>query len=194
MAAARNAGNLELVEYMMENEEQEVDYSFFESFNAENYQIAKYLINKGADLDYVDIDERTESAISAAFNQKNFYSLVYLICAGASFDQKFCFSCLEKYTSSTNHEKNLLRNFVVDYQKDRIWNIHRNKFFPLFFKQFLFQFLLSLKVFSIPFGLKIPKVLQLLIFQIYTTIQIHSNHELRIELLKHRKNFEDEIY
>lgn len=131
------------------------------------------MISNSADIDYVD--EYNDSILSFSMRNKNFYSIIYLLFNGASLTQQVQEKVMKENEKNKIEEKEMIQKLISDYFENKLWNVQRNKYFPSSFKNILFSFLVSIKIFSTQFQMKIPKPIQYLIIQDYVSQQIQTN-------------------
>ena len=171
-------GHYSIVELILSNNNNLlVEEALFESLLQKNYDIAQFLISKGANMNTQEYKKLT--LIENSFKSSNLYFFFYILFIGVSFDSQMQQNCLRMIEKVENYQ--YYETLIADYNKETLWNVKRNKFFPIFFQKTLFSILISFLVFSKEILKKrIPKPLQYLTIQLFVSQQIKFNQMKQI--------------
>ena len=167
-----------------------LDVSTPKSFGNNFYEIFRFLISNGANIDYGNVYD--PSPIQRAFKNLNYYSIIWLLFNGVFINPRIQRECVGSIVCLDENEiakVELLKQKYLElfdhYSGGTLWNVNRNKFFPLSFKLILFSFLVSVFVFSRDsLKKKVPKPLLFCIIQSYVNLKIVSNQKK----MRKRKN------
>ena len=175
MAKATEHGNISNIAYMHEKGAKKIDKNLVSALSYQNYPAFKFFLSLGADINFVNKNKQFPLRIS--FEMKNIYSIIFLLFSGASFDGLFLLKCTKEINKISSNERSVFESLVSDYSKGSLWSVQRNKFFPLIFREILFQFLISLKIYSKHNCFKVPRPILYSIIQMWVTQQIRLNLE-----------------
>lgn len=140
----------------------------------ENYHVSKFLISKKVDINFYYFNQ---CLIEIVFGTKNLYLIYYFLYIGVVFSQEIQEDCIQSFAKEPKFQ-NSVKLIISDYNNQKLWSPKSNRYFPDIFKQILFKFLLSLKLFSFKIGIRIPRYVTYLFVENFVTDQIKTNQEI----------------
>ena len=156
-----------LMEYLIENGVDSISETLFYSVEINRMSTIELLIKSGADLNFKLEDDST---LNNAFNFGYLPTILILIYYGVSIDSVSIQKIPDDY----------LIDLYRDWRNGKLWNTKRNIFFPKIFQQKVFNFFLSVKIFSQNNLIKIPKPLLCVLIQMMLDDDIENHKILKI--------------
>ena len=133
-----------------------------EACYSKNVAIVDLLINKKADINYVNPFHFSPFDIS--LKTHNLHLFITLLFFGS-----------QPSGNNIEFEKPALKSAYEDHKNKKLWSKERNKYFPFFVKSSLISLLICFKLISKNLSQIFPKPIIFLIFQIFVNGCIESN-------------------